>query len=74
MFKEPALGANGAEEEVNIAGGKSGVEKDLGFLFVCLFCLFIWKRIEPPIKGQESLLCLKEGTKKPQGWCGYWKG
>lgn len=32
------------------------------FLFVCLFSLFIWKRVEPPIKGQESLLCLKAGV------------
>lgn len=47
---------------MNIAGGRSGVEKDLVFLFVCLFSLFIWKRVEPPIKGQESLLCLKAGV------------
>lgn len=47
---------------MNIAGGRSGVEKDLVFLFVCLFSLFIWKRVELPIKGQESLLSLKAGV------------
>lgn len=43
---------------MNVAVGRSGVEKYLGFLFVYLFGLFIWKRVEPPIKGQGSLLCL----------------